>query len=163
MPTMAFVVRRPGGRWEIRESLHTKAGPRARSLASFRVLTPDVLERAAQRARTPFAAADIVAAARRSGITIDEAAVDRAARTLLREMARGNLPVPGLRRLLVDRLSPRKFSDPGGGIGDWFGATDEERGDTLRQLLELTDKLPHRRRGKLAFPGLRPARGGTGG
>ena len=42
---MAFVVRRPKGRWEIRESFVGPSGPRARTLASFRVLSEDVIER----------------------------------------------------------------------------------------------------------------------
>ena len=45
MPTMAYVVERRSGHWEIRESVHTAAGPRARTLATFRMLTDEVLER----------------------------------------------------------------------------------------------------------------------
>jgi hypothetical protein len=152
---MAFVVRRPAGRWEIRESVFTEAGPRARSLASFRVLTPDVLERAAQRATTPFDPAAVVAAARRAAATVEESAVDRAARDLLVAMREGSRPSRGLARLVVDRLEPREWSDPGGGIADWFDATDELRGETLREVLDLADALPQRRRGTLTFPGLR--------
>ena len=40
---MAYVVARPKGRFEIRESVHTPKGPRARSLANFPELTDDVL------------------------------------------------------------------------------------------------------------------------
>lgn len=51
---MAYVVARRNGRFEIRESVHTLNGPRARSLVNFAELTDDVLERARQRATRPF-------------------------------------------------------------------------------------------------------------
>jgi hypothetical protein len=51
---MAYAVVRPKGRFEIRESLHTPDGPRARSLAGFDVLTDEVVAKAAQRAQRPF-------------------------------------------------------------------------------------------------------------
>ena len=61
---------------EIRESVSTAAGPRARTLATFRVLTADVIAEAASRARRPFdvekiraraAALGVAAALARSG------------------------------------------------------------------------------------------------
>ncbi len=73
---MAYVVARPKGRFEIRESVHTPKGPRARSLANFAILTDDVLARARRRASRPFdvdavrtgaAAAAARAAAERAG------------------------------------------------------------------------------------------------
>jgi hypothetical protein len=67
---MAYVVSRRNGRFEIRESLHTPRGPRARSLASFDVLTGEVLARAAQRAQRPFDAAAVIASGRRAGARI---------------------------------------------------------------------------------------------
>ncbi len=51
---MAYVVARPRGRFEIRESVHTPKGPRARSLASFTELNDEVLARASRRASRPF-------------------------------------------------------------------------------------------------------------
>jgi hypothetical protein len=126
-------------------------------LASFRVLTPDVLEHAEQRATTTFDADAVVAAARRVGAAVEESAVDRAARELLVAMRGGARPSRGLARLVVDRLEPAQWSDPGGGIADWFNATDELRGETLREVLDLADALPQRRRGALTFPGLRTA------
>ena len=83
--------------------------------------------------------------------------MDRAARDLLIAMREGSRPSRGLARLVVDRLEPREWSDPGGGIADWFDASDEQRGETLRQVLDLADALPQRRRGALTFPGLRNA------
>jgi hypothetical protein len=64
---MAYVVARPKGRFEIRESLHTPDGPRARSLAGFAVLTDAVLAKAAQRALRPFDMGQVLASARRAG------------------------------------------------------------------------------------------------
>jgi len=73
---MAYVVARPRGRFEIRESLHTPKGPRARTLANFEQLTDKVLDTARLRASRPFdldavrASAEkarSVAAARRPG------------------------------------------------------------------------------------------------
>lgn len=51
---MAFLVARKDGRFEIRELLATEAGAQARTLASFRELDDDVLDRAAANARRPF-------------------------------------------------------------------------------------------------------------
>jgi hypothetical protein len=67
---MAFVVARPGGRFEIRESLHTAKGPRSRTLASFSVLTDDIMAAAAQRAQRPFDAATVIRSGRRAGARI---------------------------------------------------------------------------------------------
>ena len=64
---MAYVVARPKGRFEIRESLHTPDGPRARSLAGFEVLTDAVLTKAAGRAQRPFDTAAVLASGRRAG------------------------------------------------------------------------------------------------
>jgi hypothetical protein len=51
---MAYVVARPKGRFEIRESVHTPKGPRARTLANFEQLTDKVLDTARLRASRPF-------------------------------------------------------------------------------------------------------------
>ena len=64
---MAYVVVRPKGRFEIRESLHTPDGPRARSLAGFDVLTDGVIAKAARRAQRPFDVEAVLASARRAG------------------------------------------------------------------------------------------------
>jgi hypothetical protein len=65
---MAYVVARPRGRFEIRESVHTPEGPRARSLASFAVLTDEVLARARERAVRPFDTDAVRASATRAGV-----------------------------------------------------------------------------------------------
>jgi hypothetical protein len=63
---MAYVVARPKGRFEIRESVHTAQGPRARSLANFSHLTDDVLEAAQRRATRPFDATAVRASSARA-------------------------------------------------------------------------------------------------
>ena len=60
---MAYVVARPKGRFEIRESVHTPKGPRARSLANFAHFDDEVLDRARRRASRPFDAEGVRAAA----------------------------------------------------------------------------------------------------
>jgi hypothetical protein len=62
---MAYVVARPKGRFEIRESVHTPKGPRARSLAGFTLLTDEVLATAGRRATRPFDAEAVRASAAR--------------------------------------------------------------------------------------------------
>ena len=64
---MAYVARRPGGRYEIREAISTPMGPRARSLANFAVLTEAVLQDAARRATRPFERRRVLASAERAG------------------------------------------------------------------------------------------------
>ena len=67
---MAYVVARRNGRFEVRESLHTPDGPRARSLAGFDVLTDEVLAKAARRARRPFDVEAVLASGRRAGAPV---------------------------------------------------------------------------------------------
>jgi hypothetical protein len=64
---MAYVVARPRGRFEIRESVHTPEGSRARSLASFRELSDEVLAKASKRACRPFDPDAVRASAARAG------------------------------------------------------------------------------------------------
>lgn len=70
---MAYVVARRNGRFEIRESLHTPKGPRARSLAGFETLTDEVLEAAAGRATRSFDGNAVMASARRAGAPVTAA------------------------------------------------------------------------------------------
>jgi hypothetical protein len=67
---VAFVVARHNGRFELRESLHTARGPRARTLAGFGVLSDDVLARAAARAQRPFDVATVIDSGRRAGAQV---------------------------------------------------------------------------------------------
>jgi hypothetical protein len=68
---MAYVVTRPKGRFEIRESVHTPKGPRARSLANFARFSDDVLELARKRASRPFDCEAVRAAAQRAAARPD--------------------------------------------------------------------------------------------
>lgn len=159
---MAFVVARPGGQWEIRESVHTPSGPRARTLATFRILTDETLDRASRAATRPFDPHQVRLSAWRAGAPVGDSPADGAARLLLAEISSGRLPAPALRRMLVDSLAaagPLPELQSGGSMGDWLGASPEERGGALRDLLELADRLPPPRRGRLRFPRL----GGAGG
>jgi hypothetical protein len=157
---MAFVVRR-GDQYEVRESRATPEGPRARSLATFRVLDDEVLRRAAARAERPFDATAVRRRAREIGAPEAPAGVVLAARQLLVELDRGAQPPIALRARLRKRLAsaPRASLH---GIGDavddalpWVGATDAARGVALHELLALTDRLPAPRSGaRLEFPPL---------
>jgi hypothetical protein len=67
---MAYVVARRNGRFEIRESLHTPKGPRARTLAGFDVLTDDVLAAASRKAQRRFDAQAVIRSGRRAGAQV---------------------------------------------------------------------------------------------
>jgi len=155
---MAYIVGRPKDRWEIRESVTTPNGPRARSLASFRTLDDGVLDRAERAAVTPFSRADVVAAARRVGAPVGEPTADRLTRALLAELRAGRAPKPGLRGALADALSriePPVVLEELQAVVNWAGVSNEERGRALRDLLELGDRLPVRAGRALQFPLLR--------
>jgi hypothetical protein len=67
---MAYVVARRNGRFEVRESLHTPRGPRARTLAGFGVLTDEILATAAAKAERPFDVHTVLASGRRAGAPV---------------------------------------------------------------------------------------------
>lgn len=151
---MAYVVARPNGSWEIRESRLTEAGPRARTLATFRELTTEVLDRARSRASNPIDDVGLRRAAARAGAPVAIPDVDRTARDLLAQLGSGRRPAPALRRQLARALR--------GGAGSempeyirWIGAEPEARGEALHDLLLLADALPRTRRApRLRFPRL---------
>jgi hypothetical protein len=155
---MASVVPRPAGRWEVRESVLTPAGPRSRTLVGFRVLSSAVLDQATARATRPFDRDGVITAARRVGAPVEEPAADALARHLISDMARGGEPSPGLRRLLSDQLArvgPGPQLDTHDSMSEWVGASLTRRGEALRDLLGLADRLPQPRRSRSRFPGLR--------
>lgn len=158
---MAYVVARPAGAWEIRESHATPAGPRARTLATFKTLTPEVIEHAQGRAASPLNGDLIRQRARRAGAPVAASQPDRAAGELLAQLTGGQRPRPALQRLLIDALqgsrggSPdraRDAAEPGGpsdsarAAGAWIAASPQSRGEALRDLLLLADRLPSPRR-----------------
>jgi hypothetical protein len=71
---MAYVVRRRDGRFEIRESVQTDKGPRARTLANFAVLSEDVLRRAEGRSSRPFDRQAVRKSADRHDTPLDDVA-----------------------------------------------------------------------------------------
>ncbi len=116
---MAYVVARPKGRFEIRESLYTPAGPRAHSLAGFDVLTDAVLAKAAGRAQRPFDVGAVLASGRRAGapttVGAGKAADDSRRRFVetSRRMAKALQRPPTLRP-----------DDPGAALIDLLGFAD---------------------------------------
>jgi len=149
---MAYVVARTGRRFEIRESRVTPDGPRARTLATFRVLDDGVIAHASERSESTLDVHALRASARRAGapVAVDDGP-DRAARVLLAQLADGHRPSPVLTALLADALA-RPPSQP----VPWIGASPERRGEALRDLLLLADRLPPPRTTRTRFPGLVP-------
>ncbi len=155
-----YVVRHGSGAWEIRESRSTPRGPRSRTLATFRELTPEVAERAAERASKPVDADELRRIALRAGAPVAVENPDRLAGELLHEIARGHRPRQALARMLLDQLRSEagSLSADARSAAEWVGASAAERGEALRDLLLLGDALPAKRRGGLRFPPLGHAR-----
>lgn len=153
---MAFVVSRPNGAWEIRESRSTGSGPRSRTLASFRTLTPEVVERALERSAAGLDEQTLVNLARRSGAPVATSGVADDAAALVEGLAAGGDLSPTLRRLTMGALgTPGVASAAELSAGAWLTATPARRGDALRDLLLLADRIPVRKRSdKLRFPRL---------
>jgi len=146
---MAFVVGRPGGRFEVRESHATPRGPRARTLATFATLDDGVVAQVVERAESAVDVRALVRSARRAGaaVTVGASPVDIAARALLAELRAGNRPSPTLAAALSDAIEPEvEVSDAARAAAAWSGASLEERGEALRDLLLLADRLPVPRR-----------------
>jgi hypothetical protein len=124
---MAYVVARPKGRFEVRESLHTPKGPRARSLAGFDVLTDEVLTTAAQRAARPFDAAAVIASGRRAGATVTATGTAGAVRGVRGSVERF---VEASRRMALStqrRVPSPRTADPGEALIDLLGFADAVR------------------------------------
>jgi len=157
---MTYVVvrhRRGEPSYEIRESELTDRGPRARSLASFRVLDEVTLAKARARALRPFDPAAVRASAQRVGAPVEVAdPAERHARALLTEIVKGAPLAPALaalvRRELISDYVP---TDSVAAMLPWLDATPSDRAIALRDLLDLGDKLPARPRSALRFPRLR--------
>ena len=158
---MAFVVTRRDGRFEIRESVSTSRGPRARTLATFRELSDAVLDQAEVRASTPFDRAHVANRALAAGAPKAQRATARLAWQLLADLESGHAVPAAVAGALATRLANRAEPAPDtlAPLSDWFGATLQERGEALRDLLRLTDRIPSRprRRGK-RFPRIASAR-----
>lgn len=144
---MAYVVAKASGTFEIRESHATARGPRSRTLASFRTLTPEVIEKAAARASKPLDARQMRADARRKGAPVAGSASDLAAAALLAELDHGRPPRASLTRLLREALAgtAERLNSNATAAAAWIGSTPQRRGEALRDLLLLVDSLPARR------------------
>lgn len=140
--TMAYIVARRSGAWDVRETRTSAAGPRSHTLATFRILTPEIIERAKARSSKPLSPDDLRRAALRVGAPVAAPACNRAAGELLADLAAGRAPRPALKRLLLTALQgePNELSD----AARWIAATSRERGEALRDLLLLADRLPAR-------------------
>jgi hypothetical protein len=151
---MSFVVARRDGRFEVRESIATLRGPRARTLATFRVLDDDVLRRAEARATRPFDRDLTRRRARAAGAPVAEPdAAGDAIRLLVGLTSGASLP-PVLAAALRDRLArdAGELPDSIPPLAEWLGAGPAERGEALRELLRLTDRLPAPRRARRGRP-----------
>jgi hypothetical protein len=156
---------------EIRESVATRAGPRARTLAVFRgALAPDVMERAAGLARRPFDREALRARAVALGVPLSERRADAAARALLRDLRQGVSLDPVLVTLLREALAPlaaKPAPEALAEAAEWIGVGAERRGAALRGLLRASDRLvrarPARReREAPRFPRFRSLDAATG-
>ena len=146
---MAYVVARPRGRFEIRESLHTPKGPRARTLANFEQLTDKVLDTARLRATRPF---DIDA--------VRASAEKASASAAARRPVRGNLGGPATQR----RLEMRRFAASARRMAAALesrppsAGSARDPGDALIDLLDLVAQVSAyrapRRPEPLRFPPL---------
>lgn len=154
--TMAYIVPRKNGAWEIRETRSTPDGPRSRTLATFRALGDEVIAQAQERAEKPIDPDELRQAALRAGAPLEQPRADRAASQLLEQLSMGREPRRALRRLLADAVKGQDggLSDAAQAAQEWVAATPEERGKTLVELLRLGDALPKRRRpDRSEFPG----------
>lgn len=157
---MAYVTANRRGGFEVRESRATPNGPRSRTLATFRRLDDEVIERARSRASKPPSAEELREAALRAGAPVAAAPVDRAAAETVRRLAAGERVDPMLRRLLLDALRQQERSErvelPEAGAArepemsaaareasEWIGVGPERRSEALWELLAMTDAFPH--------------------
>ena len=152
-----FVVARPGNRWELRESTLTPSGPRSRTLATFRELDSRAIGQVTAR-RPDVDPHSLRSLCRRAGAPVAPPRPDGAAAQLLAALAHQEHPRAGIRRILAAELgaADATASDSERAAARWLTAAPTERGQTLRDLLLLADRLPVRKRRSLTYPRLRP-------
>jgi hypothetical protein len=141
---MAYVVARRDGRYEVRECIATSKGPRSRTLAAFRVLSPGVLDHAEARATRPFDRDRVAARARALGSPEDagDTPVFLAWRLLTQLGSGHQLPQLVADALRVELGGGDALPDTIPPLIDWLGASAYQRGDALRDLLRMTDRVP---------------------
>lgn len=140
---MASLIARDAGRFELRETVATPAGPRSRTLATFAPpLAPEVLDRAERRATRPFDRAAILARAAALGIPVRDWREDRQARALLADLRRGLRLDPALAAELRAALAAEPEAAPRfAEVAEWMGAPVERRGATVRDLVRVADRI----------------------
>jgi hypothetical protein len=164
---MAYVAARRNGRFEVRESLHTRKGPRAHTLASFEVLTDEVLTSAAAKAERPFDVHAVLASGRRAGAPVATVGVEEStdpSRAAAAQSGTGEASERGgsasrfvessRRMALALRRTPAtgRTTNPGAALIDLLGFADAvTRSQPARPLEPLTfpvlRKLVEHRRG----------------
>jgi hypothetical protein len=155
---MAYLTKGKAKTWEIRESVSTQRGPRSRTLATFSELDDRILAHAGARASKPLDRDDLCRQALAKGAPIAGPAANRAARTLLGEVARGRTLPPVLADLLAHAVGfPRSIpSAAAQAAAEWLDADAAQRAEALEDVLLLADSVPATPRPKtLAFPPLR--------
>jgi len=163
-------IRQQGDLFEIRECRTTARGPRQRTLARFRrILTPEVLDAAAARARRPFDRQALIDRARARGIAVSEERRCDEARRLLGRLRAGEPLRPSLVALLREALAsleshplPPHLED----AAEWVGKSEAERGRALRGLLRAASRAarsrpPLRTPPRAAFPRFSSERDGV--
>lgn len=115
---MAFVVRRPGGRWEVRESWVSPSGPRARTLSSFRLLTREVAVQAAERSASAVDADAVMRIARRAGAPVADTRAEEVAQELLSLLSAGAVLPDALGGELRAKIEGDHSGPCDGGLAD---------------------------------------------
>ena len=142
-------IRRQGEAYEIRECESSEAGPRQRALTRFRrILTPEVLDRAAESARRPFDREAVLRRARARGIPIAETRHETGSHTLLGFLRRGGRLDPvvvGLLREALVSMEAREVPSHLEDVVDWVGQTESARGRALRGLSRTASRVAHSR------------------
>lgn len=132
-------------RAEIREARSTPRGPRSRTLVSFRgALTDAHLDRASAVARREIDRAALRARAEELGIGTARVSADAEARALIGRLRTGAPLDPVLVGLLREQLDARPAAAVPEDLADvveWIGASEHERGRTLRGLLRVYDRI----------------------
>jgi hypothetical protein len=155
---MAYVVARAGGRFELRETSLTRRGPRGRTLATFRVLSPEVMDHAEQRAGRRLDWDAVRRRARRAGAPVASPPADERAGEMLGLLAHGESITPVRAHLVAHALAPEAVAAPDHHLraaGEWAGTDAAARGAALRDVLTLVDAIPAKPRTRpLRFPRL---------
>jgi hypothetical protein len=118
---MAYVVGRPKARFEIRESVHTPKGPRARSLANFAVLTDAVIAAAKARACRPFDVQAVRAAAARVGAQVEVPESETSEGPAMRRFVQSSRRMAAI----LERPPSGPRRDPGESLIELMGFADE--------------------------------------